>query len=287
MLERLEALLADLKGLRKAIRAEKGKTIAKARPRSRAEELATRWLREHARQLGACGQIERERVDKYSAHFRQLLKISAPSNLRASYLRVLDALIKPFRADLLLPLHELPQQAPSLALLSSLFDHLPAREGTFLEEAIGCARNGYLRASAVLGWCAAIDRIHRKVEEIGFPTFNVTSAQMASQRRGRFKRFSQVQNVASLADLRQVFDNVVLWIIEGMGLIDANQHTRLRSCFEMRCQSAHPGDAPITEYNLLSFYSDLKEILFDNPRFQLAGAPTNAVPPGPGGSAVR
>ena len=112
--------------------------------------------------------------------------------------------------------------------------------------------------------------IQKRIEKIGFETFNVTSAQMASQQKGRFKKYNQVQNITSLNDLREVFDNIVLWIIEGMGLIDSNQHLRLRSCFDMRCQSAHPGDAPITEYNLLSFYSDLKEIVFDNPKFYLS-----------------
>ena len=93
---------------------------------------------------------------------------------------------------------------------------------------------------------------------------------MSSQQKGRFKRFNQTQNVGSLSDLREVFDTVMLWIIEGMELIDSNQHTRLRSCFDMRCHGAHPGEAPITELNLLSFFSDLDQIVFRNPKFGLA-----------------
>jgi len=180
-----------------------------------------------------------------------------------------QTLIKPFREEIILKLHEQLPTSPSLTLLSGLFKGLPSDEDNYLREAIGCAQRGFLRASLVLGWCATIDRIHRKIEEIGFPAFNVASAQMASQQKGRFKRFNQVQNVSSLTELREVFDNIVLWIIEGIGLIDSNQHTRLHSCFDMRCQSAHPGDAPITEFNLLSFFSDLKEIVFGNPKFAL------------------
>jgi len=77
-----------------------------------------------------------------------------------------------------------------------------------------------------------------------------------------------VQNVASLSETREVFDAVILWVIEGMGLIDSNQHTRLRSCFDMRCQCAHPGDAPVTQYNLVSYFSDLNEIVFKNDKFK-------------------
>jgi hypothetical protein len=60
-----------------------------------------------------------------------------------------------------------------------------------------------------------------------------------------------------------------LWVTEGMGLIDSNQHTRLRSCFEMRCHCAHPGEAPITEYNLMSMFSDIQQIVLENPKFAL------------------
>lgn len=87
--------------------------------------------------------------------------------------------------------------------------------------------------------------------------------------RGRFKKFNQVQNVSSLSELREVFDNVILWILEGMQLIDNNQHTRLHSCFELRSQCSHPGEAPITEYNLLSFFSDINEIVFKNPKLAM------------------
>jgi hypothetical protein len=79
----------------------------------------------------------------------------------------------------------------------------------------------------------------------------------------------QFQNVNSISEIREVFDTVVLWIIEGMALIDSNQHTRLRSCFDMRCQGAHPGDAPITQFNLLSFFSDLDQIVFSNAKFKV------------------
>ena len=121
-------------------------------------------------------------------------------------------------------------------------------------------------------WCAVIARIHSRIEELGFAAFNVASAQIASQQKGRFKKFNKVFNVSTMGELREVFDNDILWVLEGMLLIDSNQHTRLHSCFDMRCQCAHPGDAPITEFNLLSFFSDIKEIVFDNAKFRLQSA---------------
>jgi hypothetical protein len=221
--------------------------------------------------LNAAGVVEGESRERYDAGFRKLIKLSAPNNLKTSYLATLTNLTKKFRDELILPhQHSHQTRSASLAVLSQIFGKLPTQEeNEYLEEAVKCAKQGFLRAAIVLGWCACIDRIHRKIEAVGFPAFNIMSAQMASQQQGRFKRFNSVQNVASLSELRAVFDNVVLWVIEGMGLVDSNQHTRLTSCFEMRCQCAHPGEAPITELNLMSFFSDINEIVLNNAKFAL------------------
>ena len=95
-----------------------------------------------------------------------------------------------------------------------------AEENAYLKEAIECARHDFYRASVVLGWCAATDRIHRTIEKVGFAKFNIASATMASQTAGRFKKFNTVQNVSSLSEIREVFDTLILWVIEGMGLIE-------------------------------------------------------------------
>ena len=78
-------------------------------------------------------------------------------------------------------------------------------------------------SSRDVGLSAAIDQIHHAIERIGFAEFNIASSAMASQTKGRFKKFNQVQNVSSLGELREVFDNIILWILEGMQLIDNNQ----------------------------------------------------------------
>ncbi|HPO13756.1 MAG TPA: hypothetical protein PLI09_09950 [Candidatus Hydrogenedentes bacterium] len=269
MINKLNQFLADLRVLRRDIAAESSKTISKRSLRQKAERLSTEWLSDISVSLEIGGHVAPAKLKEYSDHFRQLLRITGPSNLKTRYLAILSQVTRSFRNDIILVLHECASSSPSLSLLSTLFEGLPADEDAYLKEAVGCAMKGYLRASVVLGWSAAIDRIQRRIEDIGFAKFNVTSAQMSSEQKGRFKRFNQVQNVSSLSELREVFDNIVLWVIEGMCLIDSNQHTRLHSCFDMRCQSAHPGDAPITEFNLISFYSDLKEIVFTNPSFQL------------------
>jgi hypothetical protein len=270
MIENLRKLHHELCALRKEIAAVKTERIAKNSTRSLAERIGSKWFAEFSEPLINLQGLSSDLIENYSQHFGRLIKVSARNNLKKSYTETVSAILKSFRDDLIIPLQIRPKGVQKVSLLSEVLDGLPSTtDNAYIGEAIDCARHEFYRASVVLGWCAAIDRIHRGVEKVGFQKFNVASATMASQSTGRFKRFKTVQSVSSLGDIREVFDTVVLWIVEGMGLIDSNQHTRLRSCFDMRCQCAHPGDAPVTKYNLLSYFSDLTEIVFKNEKFKI------------------
>lgn len=270
MLEDLRKLRSDLQSLKKEVSAVRTEQIAKKSIRTKAEALGSRWFSDFsAKLLGQFG-ISPELVESYSQLFGRLIKISAPNNLKTSYIQTLRSILKSFRDDLIIPIQTHPKGTTKASLLTQVLDGLPSSsENEYLKEAVDCARHDYYRAAVVLGWCATIDRIHRVIQKEGFTKFNVTTATMASQSKGRFKKFNAVQNVSSLSELREVFDTIILWVIEGMGLIDSNQHTRLRSCFDLRCQCAHPGDAPVTEYNLLSYFSDLNEIVLKNEKFKV------------------
>jgi hypothetical protein len=265
----LAELLSRLKALRRELKLHEPALVSKMSIRNEARALGAEWFQDFAPKLKAA--LPKEILDRYSAQFTRLIKLSNPSNRKTSYLGSLEALIKPFEGDLLIPAQQGGLSTESPSHFDAFFADLSiGTESDYLAEAINCAKSGYLRAAAVLGWSAAIDRVHRVVQDHGFGKFNAMSAQMAAATVGRYKKFNKAQNVTSLAELREVFDTTILWIIEGMGLIDTNQHTRLISCFDMRCHGAHPGDAPITTYNLMSFFSDLDQIIFANSNFQLS-----------------
>ena len=271
MLAELQTFHKELQSFRKSIRAEKAQCIGKKHLCRTAEQLATSWLSKLSPWLADQSGIENDTLTDYDAAFKRLLKLSAPNNRRKSYVDSLNAALRGFRDDLILAVQSSPDSHPSASLLGEILHELPdAKEDEYLKEAVECAQHKLYRAATVLGWCAAIDRIHRKIAEIGFDKFNVKSAQMASERKGRFKKFSSLQNVGSVSELRMVFDTTILWVLEGMALIDSNEHTRLRSCFDLRCHCAHPGDAPLTEYNLMSFFSDISEIVLRGAKFQVS-----------------
>lgn len=267
-LSALLALLKDfetrLKNLRRDVKAEKVSQIAKVSLRTAAEKLGSEWFSLIEPELKRVN-LDPSLLLNYSESFQKLIRLSGPSNLRTRYITVLNDVTRKFRTDFVLPVQTSPA-TPTSQLQTLLTSVTNVNQSEYLREAIECSRYKLYRAAAMLGWSAAIDQIHRAIEKVGFAKFNIASSAMASQTKGRFKKFNQVQNVSSLSELREVFDNIVLWILEGMQLIDSNQHTRLHSCFELRCQCSHPGEAPITEYNLLSFFSDIHEIVFKNPK---------------------
>jgi len=270
MVETLQQFHRDLKALKTDVGKEAGPAIARLTLRERAEHLATAWFSGIAPELAKHPTLSAETVEAYSGCFARLLKLSKPNNRKTSYLEALACVLKRFHDELILPIQMEPKISKEVSLLSKLFADLASPdEDAYMKEAVACASHQLYRGAAVLGWCAAIDRIHRVVEKVGFAKFNSTSQSMAAATSGRFKRYSSPTNVNSVSELREIFDSNILWILEGMQLVDSNQHTRLRSCFDLRCQCSHPGEAPVTEYNLLSFFSDINEILFKNPKFAL------------------
>jgi len=267
----LSDFLDDLKEFRTAIRKLKTKTVGKRVLCSQAASLARSWFNSMSGRLAAYSEIEPNNLERYNDYFRRLLKISGPSNLRSSYMEVLNSACQQFRDEIIIPVQTATVSEEEGNSWLAFCDSLPdIVEKDYLGEAVACARNGHFRAAAVMGWCACIDQIHRKIEAVGFAKFNVTSSMLSNTSVGRFKRFNKVLNINSVSELRMVFDTDILWILEGLQLIDSNQHQRLRSCFDMRCQAAHPGEAPITEYNLMSFFSDIVEIVLKNPTFSIS-----------------
>lgn len=264
----LKELLADLKELRKIIKNEDGERISKQNLRSRAEGLSNSWFSGILIRISKNEAITKENADKYSNGFSRLLKLTSPANRKSSYLETLDLLIKGFQEELIMPLITNPDtKAPKG--FEEIFENIKdIPEKDYLEEALGCAENGFNRAAAVLGWSSVIFRLHRVIEKEGFDKFNEASSRISALNYGRFKRFNKTFRIHDANDLNEVFDTDLLWVIEGMSLIDMNEHTRLRGCFDLRCQGAHPGNAPITDYNLLSFFSDINEIIFKNVRFK-------------------
>lgn len=268
-------LWEDIKNAKATLKKGTAVQVSSEKERKTYEKIAGDWFELLSKQLVTFG-VSKDILEKYDNAFRAILKLADSVSRRTSYVKQFDIITSDFNDNIVIFLqtdavkaaetdhHHFSEEVHTL--LDKISD---SDENEYLKEALGCWECGYLKAATVLLWCAAIDRIHKVIEIIGFNVFNNTSTQMKQQTSGRYKRFSKEYNIQNISELRTAFDSDVLWVIEGMQLIDSNERTRLASCFDMRCHSGHPGAAPITKYNVVSCFSDIVEIILTNPKFSL------------------
>ncbi|MDA8008682.1 MAG: hypothetical protein MPK62_02565 [Alphaproteobacteria bacterium] len=130
-----------------------------------------------------------------------------------------------------------------------------------LSDAVKCAHFGIYKASAVLGWGAAMFCIRHEIEKEGFEKLNRICKEM-SQADNRYRQLKKIGTVSNHASLQEIPDSSILLIAECYGMIDNGQRKRLLSDMNTRHTSAHTGDAATTRLNLLSLYSNLNKFIF-------------------------
>jgi hypothetical protein len=265
----LEELEGRLRQLRKAVDENPSDRISRMAVRGEAAAIADLWVEKLRSPLEYRFKLPKETIEAYASGFKRLHVLSRPNNHKSSYLAAINSLLKKFKDRLVLPVQQFSEATEQVLDLFNLVRGLSdAAESAYLREAIECAARGYRRASIVMGWCAAVDRIQRKIQSLGLDKFSQASGAMKGQTSGRFKRWNKEFNVSTLNELQEVFDADLIWICEWMGLLDSNQGDRLRDvCFMYRNQSAHPGQAPIEDAHLVAFFTDINAIILTNPKF--------------------
>jgi hypothetical protein len=234
------------------------------------ESLGTMWFEEIDQQMQSAFKIDNEILEKYRESFGKLLEMSGTHPAKTTAQGVLDDISRNYHTDILVPVQKHHAALAKYPKLDNILLHASGLEIEYLIEAIDCARLGKNRAALILGWCAAVDRLHGFIEKEGFSKFNQASTQMSLIQSGRYKRFNKKFTVQNLSELRMnVFDNDLLWILEFLGAIDGNQHDRLEICLTMRDTSAHPGESRVSEENVSSFFSDIDSLVFTNPKLKI------------------
>lgn len=267
ILEKLSIFKKRIGALRKEIISLKVDTVGRKRQREEAEAIATLWVEELRSPLEHKFGLPKEIIHKTSESMKRLHVLSRPNNLKSSYLKVLNGVLRKFDDRFILHIQQSAFQVDSVLDLCKLVQGLEPDTSDYLHEAVDCASAGYRRAAVVLGWCAAVDRIQKKVLSVGLSKFNAASVTLKNQTRGRFKRWNKAFSVNNLSELQEIFDTDLIVILEGMNLIDSNQGDRLGTCFQYRNHSAHPSKAPIGDAHLIAFFTDVSEILLANADF--------------------
>lgn len=266
------AKLREFKKSISSLKREVGKLtttqVSRMSLRNDAEAIASQWVEELRSPLEHKYKIDKKVIEATSEQMKKLHVLSRPNNLKSSYTRCLNIILKNYDDNYILPLQQEGgdvKDIPELRKLLPSSDEVELSE--YLTEAIACAEAGHYKASIVMGWCAAIDKMQKKVLALGFNTFNSGSRKVKSQSSGKFKRWNKEFNISTLSELQTVFDTDLIIVLEGMELLDGNQSQRLESCFQYRNHSAHPGEAPIEPAHVVSFFTDIAKIVILNPDF--------------------
>jgi hypothetical protein len=258
----------SLRFLLASVRKAKIRYVRRADIQVSAKGISTTWFQRFDPYLEGYD-ISAKTKEKYAGFFRRLLALSSKGSQSSSYISLIDQILSDFNDDISIPIWRSSSKGVSVSILYKMIAVATEEEKDYLQEALGCAKLSYLRAATILTWSATMHRIHKVVEKIGFPVVSQKSQEIKKNPSSRYKRFSSPFDVHSMTEMQLVFDNVLLWVMEYMQLIDGNQHDRLEICFMMRNNSGHPGEGKITEPNFHSFCSDVYEFVFANSKFNL------------------
>jgi hypothetical protein len=268
ILEKLTKFEKDLRDLRKEVKLIPVQTVGSQATRKKAEVLATQWVEELRSPLEHKFKLDAVTITQTSEDMKRLYVLSRPSNLKSSYVAVLDSALDGFKDKFLLPIQQMTVETEGGFDLQKLVAGLSnPDESEYLKEAVDCANAGFKKAAVVMGWCAVIDRLQKKIQVLGYATFNSTSTNMKNQTTGRHKHFNKEFKITTLGELQTIFDSDLIRVCEGMQLFDSNECDRLINVdFMWRNQSAHPGNAPIEDPHVVSFFTDINHMILINPK---------------------
>jgi DNA gyrase/topoisomerase IV subunit A len=271
ILTKLSEFRDKLLSLKKDVLKLNSERVQRKDLRDRADQIATMWVEELRSPLEHKFKLDLEVIKETAEQMKHLHIISRPNNRKSSYTKLIKAILKNYDNRYILPIKQAPIKIEKIFDLEKIIPTLhDPKESEYLKEAIDCANSGFPRAAIVLGWCAAIDRIQKKIQSVGFNRFNQTSTKLKQKIKGKFAKWNKEFNIATLAELQTIFDTDLIIILEGMEVIDGNQADRLINvCYQYRNQSAHPGEAPIEEAHVVSFFTDINKIILLNPKFIL------------------
>ena len=270
-------LVNDLKGYKvnlqttaRGCKNVRGRQIQSKALLEKLENIATEWFDKFDPELRSSYAIDDLVLTGYREPLGKLLELTGGKPSKSIVTTILETLTSSLHTDLIVPVQKSRESAAAYPSLEAILKKSTNAEREYLTEAIECANARKYRAAIILGWCAAVNRLHLYIAKIGFEKLNEASVRMSAMQSGRYKRFNKKFDIQNLTDLRMsVFDGDLLWILEFIGAIDGNQHERLGICFTMRNTCAHPGEAPFTEENVLSFFSDIDQMILSNKKFIL------------------
>jgi hypothetical protein len=129
------------------------------------------------------------------------------------------------------------RESPAAALdsLEEAVKCAPADYRPYLEEAVGCYRNGLYRAAILMVWSAVIQHLHATV---GAHRGGIGQLEKANKARfGAMKKYRQVKKQD---DLSYLGEKDFIWAAEDAGVFNRNARKLLHERLDLRNLCGHP-----------------------------------------------
>ena len=131
-----------------------------------------------------------------------------------------------------------PAHAGALVLLRHHCSRLKSVQArAFLEEAIGCAEEGFHRAAVVLSWVGALAVLYDEVVTNHLTGFNA---------EGR-RRDAKWRDAKSVDDLARMREFEFLQILEAISVVGKSVKAELETCLKLRNGCGHPNSLHVAE----------------------------------------
>jgi hypothetical protein len=129
--------------------------------------------------------------------------------------------------------HESP--AAALDSLEEAVKSAPADYRPYLEEAVGCYRNGLYRASILMVWSAVIQHMYATVGE-----HRGGISKLEKANKARFGTMKKYREIKKQDDLSYLGEKDFIWIAEDAGVFNRNARKLLHERLDLRNLCGHP-----------------------------------------------
>lgn len=168
LLKILKKLKKDVTQLAKKCQKAPGKQIQSKALLESLESLGTLWFEEIEPVLRTTTSVETVLI-RYQEFFGKLLELSGSKPSKKVVVQILDQINQTYHSDIVVPVQKHRAVLSKYPKLDSILSHAAGLEVDYLTEAIECTRLAKRRAGLILGWCAAVNRVHLYVQKKDLP----------------------------------------------------------------------------------------------------------------------
>jgi len=267
LVKNLEDIEKSVKTIRTKVKKIKTSHTSNSEIQQLAKNASTCWYNAKS-ELPSYG-IQEVTITSYEKQFHRLTTLSGGNSRVKSYLDAIGKIILNLKKEIILPVISTSTKTSGIKSLDEILKFVTPVEKEYLEESKKCENIDCDRASVILGWCAAVYRMHKTIEKDGFANYNQATTKMKNTKKGIYKDFNNERTIQTIGELQRIPDSEILKVLEFNGFLDATMYKTLDGCLGRRNNAGHPGDAVISKPNLESFFIDLKTNIFVNAKFKI------------------